>query len=79
MLTIEQRRKYYSKYKEKRRIWDKKYYETHKKERVEISKRYYQKIKKIVFSHYGSKCQWKGCNVSDPDMLQIDHIRGGGD
>jgi hypothetical protein len=36
MLTIEQRRKYYSKYKEKRRIWDKKYYETHKKERVEI-------------------------------------------
>lgn len=42
-------------------------------------KEYSKKIKAEVFSHYESKCQWpEGCDIIDPDMLQIDHIDGGG-
>ena len=33
----------------------------------------------IVLEHYGCKCQWPdGCDVTDIDMLQVDHINGGG-
>jgi len=37
------------------------------------------KKRMLVLNHYGCKCQWpEGCDVTDPDMLQVDHINGGG-
>lgn len=32
-----------------------------------------------IIEALGGQCQWhKGCTVTDPDMLQIDHVHGGG-
>jgi hypothetical protein len=40
------------------------------------------KIKAIVFSQYGKgykpKCCWRGCNITDLDMLSLDHIKNDG-
>jgi hypothetical protein len=40
--------------------------------------KYRKEIKRSVFAHYDTKCSWPGCNITDEDMLQIDHIDGGG-
>jgi hypothetical protein len=40
--------------------------------------RYHAERRKAVLNHYGNRCSWPGCNVTDPDMLQIDHVNGGG-
>lgn len=45
----------------------------------EYSKDRTKRIKEEVFSHYEYKCQWPdGCDVTDSDMLQIDHIQSDG-
>lgn len=32
-----------------------------------------------IIEALGGQCQWhEGCDVADPDMLQIDHVHGGG-
>jgi hypothetical protein len=46
---------------------------------VKVSgKKHREKSRQMVFDHYGERCSWPGCNVTDRDMLQIDHINGGG-
>jgi hypothetical protein len=41
-----------------------------------------EKKKCIVLSHYGkggkAKCCWRGCNITDLDMLSLDHINNDG-
>ena len=32
-----------------------------------------------IIEALGGQCQWhEGCTVTDPDMLQVDHVNGGG-
>lgn len=32
-----------------------------------------------IIAALGGKCQWhEGCEITDPDMLQVDHVHGGG-
>jgi hypothetical protein len=32
-----------------------------------------------AFEHYaGCHCSWPGCTITDPDMLEIDHINNDG-
>jgi hypothetical protein len=79
-------RRYYQKHKEeikaKARIKGRQYYKDHADEIKEYSRKYRKangsKYRKMVFAHYGERCSWPGCNVVDYDMLQIDHINGGG-
>ena len=35
-------------------------------------------LKEKVLAHYGKACNWSGCDVSDPDMLTLDHINDDG-
>lgn len=79
MNTTECRKQYY-------RDYSKRYYAEHRKECLEKHKKdnskrrdQYSKYREEVLSHYGHRCQWPdGCEVTDSDMLQIDHINGGG-
>ena len=62
-----------------RRDMHERYDINHIEERRARDRQHYQDLKRIVFEHYGKKCQWPdGCDVSDPDMLQIDHVDGHG-
>ena len=31
-----------------------------------------------IIAELGGKCQWEGCDITDTDILQIDHVHGGG-
>ena len=35
-------------------------------------------MKSEVFVAYGNKCAWSGCEITDPDMLQLDHVNDNG-
>jgi hypothetical protein len=35
-------------------------------------------LKERIISHYGQTCNWPGCNISDTDMLTLDHINDDG-
>lgn len=35
-------------------------------------------IKECVFNYYGNKCCWPECDITDLDMLSIDHILDNG-
>ncbi|MDA4130451.1 MAG: hypothetical protein OK457_06745 [Thaumarchaeota archaeon] len=37
-----------------------------------------QRRKKRVFKAYGGKCSWLGCNITDVDMLTLDHVNDDG-
>lgn len=54
-------------------------YETKKRS---ASRLYNQRVKLQVLSHYGPagepRCSWLGCEVSDIDMLTLDHLGDGG-
>ena len=63
------------KYREHKRQW----YAKNRKRNQEWLKENRKKRKLEVIAHYGGKCQWPdGCNITDPDMLTIDHIKGDG-
>jgi hypothetical protein len=46
------------------------------------NERYYLKLKTEVLSHYGPngvvQCSWEDCDISDMDMLTLDHINNDG-
>ena len=44
----------------------------------EVAKASYHRIRKQVVALLGDKCSWPGCEWTDPRVLQIDHIHGGG-
>jgi hypothetical protein len=48
-----------------------------KRNNLQIRERY-TRHKKEVFNHYGGKCRWPGCKVTDVDGLTIDHILNDG-
>jgi hypothetical protein len=58
-----------------KKAWDKSYYlankEAHaarnRQRRVRNSRLFYEYMKT-------KKCEWEGCEVSDPDMLTLDHL-----
>jgi hypothetical protein len=52
--------------------------ESHRQRNREYARRTTKRLREKVFSHYGAKCSWPGCNITDPDMLQVDHINGDG-
>jgi hypothetical protein len=35
-------------------------------------------LKQIVFNHYGQRCACTGCDTTNQEFLQVDHINGGG-
>ncbi len=37
-----------------------------------------QRLKQVVIGHYGNKCAWAGCGITDLDMLSIDHLEDDG-
>lgn len=37
-----------------------------------------RRLKLEVINAYGGKCAWKGCDVTDPDMLTLDHVKDDG-
>lgn len=43
---------------------------------------YHLELKLEVLTHYGPsgklKCSWPDCDVTDPDMLSLDHINNNG-
>lgn len=42
------------------------------------SRTYYRELKSEIFAFFGNKCNWLGCEWTDPRALQIDHVNGGG-
>ena len=60
----------------------KEYYKNNKKKCIENSKKYNKKYRKVVINHYTkgkNTCMWyEGCDITDPDMLAIDHINNDG-
>ncbi len=71
----ENRLSHLEKFREKDRV----YRSNHPRHSRQQDKLYRAIRKEKVFSYYGNKCQWpEGCDVTDPDMLQIDHIDGEG-
>ena len=53
--------------------------ERHRKHNREYSRRKARQLRELIFDHYGRRCSWpEGCDVTDPDMLQIDHVNGDG-
>ena len=79
---LEEMKECYYRNRKKRLEYRKKYSTSHKKEESEYNKKNkkekHNKLKNIVYSHYGNKCQWSDCDCVDPDMFQIDHTNGGG-
>ncbi len=69
---------YHATHKEQESEYHKKYRLLHGNEERAKSRAREIKIRERVFEHYGERCSWPGCNVSDMDMLQLDHIGGGG-
>lgn len=43
-----------------------------------ISKEYRESLKKAVFALLGNKCNWPGCEWTDPMALCVDHVNGDG-
>lgn len=40
---------------------------------------YHDRLKQEIIAAYGGKCCWhEGCDVSDPDMLVVDHVNDDG-
>lgn len=90
----EYRKRYYAANPDKYREANRRYYAAHPEKHLEAVRRWSAAnlekcrenrrrwcagFKKTVFDYYGCKCQWSsGCDVTDPDMLQIDHINGDG-
>jgi hypothetical protein len=54
------------------------YHANHREKRNEAQRRRHRHLRELVLTHYGSKCSWPGCDVTDLDMLQIDHVSGNG-
>lgn len=85
---LEESRMYYTQHKERilerlkgyRSTTERKQYMIqYRIDHPELKREYYERPKEIVLDHYGHKCQWEeGCDVIDSDMLQVDHINGGG-
>ena len=87
-------RQYYAENQEELRAKRRAYYYAHRDEALAYAKeytardrdkaranyrRYHRSIRLRVLNHFGGKCQWPdGCDITDPDMLQIDHINGDG-
>ena len=50
----------------------------HKDKMAAAQFRFRVKMKTEVLSHYGPSgqlcCSWENCHVSDPDMLELDHV-----
>jgi hypothetical protein len=45
---------------------------------LEKRKQSYAKYRNLVFDKLGNACACEKCNVTDPEILSIDHIYGGG-
>ena len=64
------------------RAWRNKNREYVRKHGREYLRRYRTEIKIEVLAHYGvsgkPQCTWPGCDVSDPDMLSLDHVNDDG-
>lgn len=72
------KRRYRAEHKERCTELSKLYWIKHK-ERINKNRRLkWREQREMLFIHYGQKCSWPGCDIVDPDMLQIDHINGGG-
>jgi hypothetical protein len=59
----------------------KKNYIKHKEYDLKYQKDNVRKRKELVIEHYShgtNKCMWEGCDVTDMDMLTLDHIDGNG-
>jgi hypothetical protein len=60
----------------------KKYYEEHKDELREKARQNRVALKTAVLTHYGKdgklQCCWPGCEVTDIDMLTLDHLLDNG-
>lgn len=66
-------------YDEERKLYDHVWRQNNKAIINDVNKNYRQRTRQKVLDHYGNKCMWPdGCNITDPDMLQIDHINGNG-
>jgi hypothetical protein len=76
--TIQRSRKFWHDNHDEVLKKQKEYHAKHRKQRNDAGKRNHHKIRQMVFDHYGQKCAWPGCDVTDPDMLQIDHVNGDG-
>ncbi len=37
-----------------------------------------RKLKERVFQKLGGKCTWRGCRITDIDMLTLDHVKNDG-
>ena len=61
--------------RDRRREWYRRHRESNRLKRVEA--------KLIVLSHYGPngklQCCWPDCDVTDPDILELDHIENNGE
>jgi hypothetical protein len=38
----------------------------------------HDKVKSTLFKLLGGKCNWRGCSITDFDMLTLDHVRNDG-
>jgi hypothetical protein len=58
-----------------KRAIDNEHYRTHPRRNYERNKAKAHSNRKWFYEYLSTKqCEWDGCNVSDPDMLVLDHL-----
>ncbi len=75
-------RDYHKTHKEQISARQKIYNTLHKRDRKDWHKEYRIETKLEVLSHYGKdgklQCCWTECEITDPDMLTLDHVNDNG-
>jgi hypothetical protein len=52
------------------------YYQNNKKKRQAITQKLRLRNKRFLYEYLSTHpCQFEGCDVTDPDMLEFDHLR----
>ena len=76
------KRAYYLAHKEQFRRSRKKWNDANLASRSENGRKYVKEMKLAALAVYGPggevRCSWAGCNITDPDMLSLDHCNDDG-
>ena len=75
-------RAYRERHPERVKLSRQKWEKNNREKSREAHRRLDTKLKNDTLSHYGLngqlQCSWEGCQITDPDMLELDHINNDG-